>query len=78
MNRVIQLFLVSVLIQFETSGKWPDDIEAVQHIKAAFHLKIADCIRNETHSFAVATPTFVDVCKVYSELSYFFRCCCFV
>lgn len=52
----------NTLIQFETSGKWPDDIEAIHHIKAAFHIKIANCLQRVGIP-AVSTPTFVDVTK---------------
>ncbi|XP_065675999.1 nucleolar protein 6-like [Hydra vulgaris] len=53
----------NVVLQFETSGKWPDDVLAIQHIKAAFHLKLADSIRSSINIPAVASPGFVDVIK---------------
>ncbi|RDW73842.1 putative pre-rrna processing protein utp22 protein [Coleophoma crateriformis] len=33
-----------VAIQFEGSGRWPDDIEAIQRTKIAFLLKIGSCL----------------------------------
>ena len=31
---------LKVLLTLETSGKWPDDVDAVQRVKAAFYLKL--------------------------------------
>ncbi|KAL3426205.1 nrap protein [Phlyctema vagabunda] len=39
-----------VLIQFEGSGRWPDDIVAIQRTKAAFLLKIGDLIEDSDAS----------------------------
>jgi len=52
-----------VIIQFETSGKWPDDIDAIQHIKAAFQIKLAKLIREQLKCPTVATPAYTDVIK---------------
>lgn len=49
------------IIQFETCGKWPDDIKAIHHIKAAFHKKLAECIKIQLNIPAIASPSFVDV-----------------
>ncbi|KAK9370816.1 Nrap protein [Lipomyces kononenkoae] len=35
-----------VVIELETSSKWPDDLKAVQHSKAAFLVALADSIKN--------------------------------
>jgi len=53
----------NVVVQFETCGKWPDNIDAIQHIKAAFHLKLAECIQTQLKMVAISSPTFVDVMK---------------
>ena len=55
---------LSVLIQFETSGEWPDDLEAIQRIKAAFLLNIASILKNDHRLSAVAATQHVDVLKV--------------
>lgn len=60
----------SVLLQFETSGKWPDDLVAIQHIKAAFHIKLATLLRENCSLEAVATPKYVDVMKVRSTSNF--------
>jgi len=38
------LVLIAVIVFLEISGKWPDDIEAIQAIKAEFHSKMADSL----------------------------------
>ena len=53
-----------VLIMFETSGQWPDDIDAIQRVKAAFLLKIASLLRNECQLPSVANTKYIDVLKV--------------
>ena len=62
----IDLFYLSAYIQFEGSGQWPDHLEAIQHIRAAFHIKVAECIRQQLHFPAKATPRWLDVMKVES------------
>ncbi|KAK9457688.1 Nrap protein [Dipodascopsis uninucleata] len=40
-----------VLIELETSSRWPDDLVAIQHSKTAFLIAIADSLRSEDSSF---------------------------
>lgn len=35
------------VIQFEASGKWPNDLEALQRVKAAFCLNVARGLRKK-------------------------------
>ncbi|RHZ53068.1 rRNA-processing protein UTP22 [Aspergillus thermomutatus] len=42
---------VDVVLQFESSARWPDDLAAIQMTKVAFLVKIGDCLE----SSAVAT-----------------------
>ena len=55
---------LSVILQFETSGKWPDNIQGIQYVKAAFHVRLAELLKKECSLPAVATPKYVDVLKV--------------
>ncbi|KAJ3312141.1 Nucleolar protein 6 [Boothiomyces sp. JEL0838] len=52
------------LIEFETSGKWPDDISAIETMKRAFYIKIASSLA-EKESETVAT-----VCAGLNNESY--------
>jgi U3 small nucleolar RNA-associated protein 22 len=56
------------LIQLETSGQWPDDLEAIQRIKAAFLLNIAIILKKEHRLPAVANTKHIDVFKVSVHL----------
>jgi len=47
----------------ETSGKWPDDVAAIQHIKAAFHIRLAKLLKSECTLVTAASPQYVDVLK---------------
>lgn len=55
---------LSVVCQLEASGKWPDEVEAIQQIKAAFYVKMSELL-NKDHSL-VSSPTLghLDVLKV--------------
>jgi len=54
---------MEVVLQFETSGKWPDDPTAIQHIKAAFHIRLAELLRTECSLVTAASAKHVDVQK---------------
>ena len=70
------LFFVAVL-QFEVSGKWPDDLDAIKHIKTAFHIKLAEELQEQCHLIALPTPTHVDILKV-SHYIYILRNVCLI
>ncbi|XP_071965006.1 nucleolar protein 6-like [Antedon mediterranea] len=59
----------TILIQFEGSGRWPDNAEAVRHIKAAFNIKVAELLHKQHQLTTYATATHIDVLKD----SYVFR-----
>lgn len=54
---------MEVILQFETSGKWPDDLTAIQHIKAAFHIRLAELLKSECSLVTAASRQHVDVLK---------------
>jgi len=53
----------NAIVQFESCGKWPDEINAVQQIRSAFHNQLAQCIQSQLKLVAVPTPAYVDVLK---------------
>lgn len=56
--------VLSGIIQLAPSGKWPEDLEAMKRIKAAFYLEIAQKLNssaNETH--VEAYPDCIEVLK---------------
>ncbi|XP_078367178.1 nucleolar protein 6-like isoform X2 [Oculina patagonica] len=54
---------MEVVLQFETSGKWPDELTAIQHIKAAFHITLAKLLKSECSLVTAASSQHVDVLK---------------
>jgi hypothetical protein len=51
-----------VVVQFEASGSWPDTLDAIADVKAAFYLRMADCLLERSGVGAAhATPAWVDV-----------------
>ncbi|KAL1914891.1 uncharacterized protein VTP21DRAFT_7807 [Calcarisporiella thermophila] len=41
------LYPIEVVLEFEESGRWPDDLVAIQKIKSAFYLKIAERLKTQ-------------------------------
>lgn len=58
------------VIQFEASGKWPNDLEALQRVKAAFYLHIARGLRKKFHLRTKVNVDSVDVIKGESEFRF--------
>ena len=48
----------------EGSGKWPEDVEAVRRMKAAFYIQLSQALENTAGSLVQAYTDHVDVCKV--------------
>ncbi|XP_077278515.1 nucleolar protein 6 Mat89Ba [Temnothorax americanus] len=48
-------------LQLSTSGKWPEELEAIRKTKAAFHIQIAECLRTQHELTVQANPSYVDV-----------------
>ncbi|XP_017876904.1 nucleolar protein 6 [Ceratina calcarata] len=54
---------LEVTLQLSTSGKWPDELEALRKTKAAFHIQIAECLRKQYSLVTNANYSYVDVYK---------------
>ncbi|XP_024940581.1 nucleolar protein 6 isoform X2 [Cephus cinctus] len=64
LNRLPKLVpCIEASIQLSSSGKWPDEIEAVRKVKTAFHIQIAECLRKNNQLKTQAGPHYVDVLK---------------
>jgi hypothetical protein len=55
-----------VVVQFEASGSWPDTLDAIADVKAAFYLRIAASLSKRSAATATpavtrATPAWVDI-----------------
>jgi U3 small nucleolar RNA-associated protein 22 len=70
---------IDVLIQLETSSRWPNDLEAMAMMKTAFYVRIAELIQNE-HNLTSTTvyldpqnkhDSFIDI---WVDSKYTFRC----
>ncbi|XP_058824101.1 nucleolar protein 6 [Topomyia yanbarensis] len=65
--------VINATIQLEASGKWPEQLEAIQRLKAAFYLKIADSIRVYAGATTELVPqAYADYLDVMYE-KYLFR-----
>jgi len=52
---------VKLVLQFEASSSWPDNLPALRKIKTAFYLKIGESL-NRAHGLkCIPSPTFVEV-----------------
>ena len=60
----VLLLLMLVLCQMEGSGQWPDNLHAIQRVKAAFLIRIGELLQKQHHLVTSATATYVDVMQV--------------
>ncbi|XP_063886940.1 nucleolar protein 6-like [Scylla paramamosain] len=61
-------YAMEVIIFLEISGKWPDDLDAIQAIKAEFHSKMCDLLSKDNIT-AIVFPGFLQILW----MGYFFR-----
>ncbi|XP_033188012.1 nucleolar protein 6 Mat89Ba [Bombus vancouverensis nearcticus] len=54
---------LDVSLQLSTSGKWPDELEALRNTKAAFHIQIAECLRKQYKLTTEANFSHINVYK---------------
>lgn len=54
---------IEVSIQLLTSGKWPDELEAIRCTKGAFQIQIAECLRKQYNLIAQGSLHYTDVFK---------------
>ncbi|TRY85695.1 hypothetical protein DNTS_013423 [Danionella cerebrum] len=54
---------IKVIVHMEGSGKWPSEHQAVRHIKAAFHICLAELLNKQHNYKCHAKPNYVDVWK---------------
>ncbi|XP_030633851.1 nucleolar protein 6 [Chanos chanos] len=54
---------IKVICHVEGSGKWPHDKQAIRHIKAAFHIRLAELLSSQHKYTCKASPTHLDVWK---------------
>lgn len=52
---------IPVVVQFESSTKWPDDLLAIARIKTAFYLRMANLLQNTHKVKSSCAHTFLDV-----------------
>lgn len=50
---------LDVTLHFETSAKWPDDFNAIQDVKTAFYLKIAELLVHDQQRCVGSEPGFL-------------------
>lgn len=55
---------IEATLQLSTSGKWPEELEAVRKTKAAFYLQIAECLRKQYQLKVQANSSYIDVMQV--------------
>lgn len=54
---------IKVICHMEGSGKWPQDREAIRHIKAAFHIRLGELLGQQHRLTCRPAPTHLDVYK---------------
>uniref|UniRef100_A0A3Q2T078 Nucleolar protein 6 n=1 Tax=Fundulus heteroclitus TaxID=8078 RepID=A0A3Q2T078_FUNHE len=54
---------ITVICHMEGSGKWPHDRTAIRHIRAAFHISLAELLKKQHNYTCRPCPTHLDVWK---------------
>ncbi|CAB3380089.1 Hypothetical predicted protein [Cloeon dipterum] len=54
---------IPVVLNLALSSKWPEDLEAVRRIKAAFYIKIGECLKQQLNIISQPFPTHINVLK---------------
>lgn len=54
------------MLLLEISGKWPDELKAIQAIKAEFHMKMADMLKEDGITVQIY-PAFLQILWVIIE-----------
>ncbi|XP_038125796.1 nucleolar protein 6 [Cyprinodon tularosa] len=54
---------ITVICHMEGSGKWPHDRTAIRHIRAAFHISLAELLKKNYNYTCRPCPTHLDVWK---------------
>jgi len=57
---------ICIVLHLETSGKWPDDVQAIDRLKCAFLIRIGQLLKDQFGLVVQAFPRYLDVCKVIS------------
>ncbi|KAL7985725.1 hypothetical protein Chor_013657 [Crotalus horridus] len=60
---VLGLMVQQVICQMEGSGQWPRNKEAIQRIKAAFQLQLAEVLNEQHHLLCRPSATYTDIYK---------------
>jgi len=56
---------INIIVQLESSGKWPDDLKAISRLKCAFLIRIGELLKQQFGLVTQAFPRYLDVLKVY-------------
>lgn len=56
--------LYLVVCQLESSGKWPDELEAIRKMKVAFYVFLAKALKEQKGLIASPTQNHLDILKV--------------
>ena len=68
---VMAMCCLTVICQLESSGKWPDEVEAIRQVKVAFYVHIAKALKKEKGLVASPTKDFLDIYKVVQYVDTF-------
>ena len=59
---------LTVVMEMEASGKWPDSPGAIDNIKTAFYLSISSSLRKQYGLVTGTSKDYIDVLKVLINL----------
>lgn len=61
---------IAVVLQMESSGKWPTELDAISHIKASFYTYLSRVLSDQYNLLCSPTLSHLDVLKVIRYLPF--------
>ena len=62
LNFLKWIIIIIILINQESSGKWPDELECIKRLKTAFYMKIVQLLRK---SYGLTAFTHLNYCDIF-------------
>lgn len=60
-GKILHIEPISILVTLEGSGKWPNEIEALEAAKQAYLIQLAESLKEKSYSIRLATENYLDI-----------------
>lgn len=72
MYHLLQIIIYDLgILQFASSGKWPNDLQAVKRMITAFYINLAARLNKEYNLISQPFINYIDIMKVCCKIIYY-------